>query len=479
MGIEILYVFWFASIIMVGGYIVWIKKTSCKQSIVNERKVCEERIKFDSDIIYKLAFEDELTGLYNRRKFLIEGNDLLQSSHLAHQYALLSINIDKFTFIRSIYGYHTGNEILIKTAQIIQELTAKNGICGRRDDAGFAILFQIQEVGDISLLYESLAARISKIKIKENINYGLQILVGAAIYPTHGSRMSELYENVKFVEDQMRKNGNKTFQIFDNELKETILRQQVIAMELQEAIKNKEFILNYQPKIDTLSQKIVGMEALIRWKHPKKGFISPNEFIPIAEQAGLITEIGKWGLMEACLQNKAWQDKGYEKYIVSVNISAIEFYQEDMLDSIKETLKTSGLEAQYLEIELTESMTIIDKKQTIAKMKAIRALGVKIALDDFGTGYSSLSYLKVLPIDVLKLDQSFIVEIERDHVSKCITLSIIDLSRLLNIETVAEGVETKEQAELLSAMGCNMIQGYYYSKPIEADLFEERYMKIV
>ncbi len=337
----------------------------------------------------------------------------------------------------------------------------------------------MQEEKDITKLYESLVLHTLEIKVKANINYRVELLVGAATYPHQGDEMSELCDNVTFVINNMKKMGNVGFQIFNSQLKEDILYQQGMAMELQEAIKNKEFILNYQPKIDTLMQKIVGMEALIRWKHPKKGIISPSVFIPVAEQEGLITQIGKWGLLEACLQNKRWQDKGYEKYSVSVNISAIEFYQENILDIIKEALKISGLDAKYLELELTESMAMIDKNQTIVKMNEIRKLGVEVALDDFGTGYSSLSYLKALPIDVLKLDRSFIIEIEKDDISKSITQTMINLAKILNIKTVAEGVETKEQAELLKEMGCHMIQGYYYDKPLTAKLFEERYMKII
>jgi len=246
---------------------------------------------------------------------------------------------------------------------------------------------------------------------------------------------------------------------------------------LKKAIKKRQFILYYQPKIDTITQKTVGMEALIRWQHPQKGLLAPDEFIPLAEQTGLVIEIGKWVLYEACLQNKRWQDKGYDKYSVSVNFSALEFYQENVLELIKEALQAAGLEAKYLEIELTESMALIDKEETINKLKEIKILGIKVALDDFGTGYSSLSYLKALPIDVLKLDRSFVIEIEKDDISKNIILAIIDLAKILKIATIAEGVETKEQAELLKEMGCDMIQGYYYSRPLPTDIFEELYMK--
>lgn len=241
---------------------------------------------------------------------------------------------------------------------------------------------------------------------------------------------------------------------------------------IREGIKNNEFILYYQPKISTETGEVAGAEALIRWEHPQKGIVSPDYFISIAEKTGLILEIGNWALKEACMQNKNWQDKGYNKFSVAVNISALEFYQKNMPSMVKKVLDETGLEPRYLEIELTESMALIDKEQAVAKMNEIKALGVKIAMDDFGTGYSSLSYLKELPIDVLKLDRSFIVEIENDKRSRAIISSMIKLARLLGIITVAEGVESPMQAELLTDMGCDMIQGYYYSKPVPADVFE-------
>ncbi|MDF2614882.1 MAG: hypothetical protein K0S71_2668 [Clostridia bacterium] len=443
-----------------------------------ELEIHSKKIKSNADTIQKLAFEDELTGLYNKRKFLIEGNAILEASEGNKQYALMYIDVDKFSFINSIYGEKVGNNVLKKVAAAINRLIPKDAICCRRGDDEFAVLFAIENEKDINLLYEKLVRHISSIKIKDNVDYRVEISAGAVVYPSQGDEINKLYQNVTFVMQDIKRKHTKTLALFDSELKERVLHQQVIAMELKEAIRNNEFILYYQPKIDVITEKLVGMEALVRWKHSKEAFMSPGQFIPIAEQTGLIIELGKWGLLEACIQNKRWQDRGAEKYIVSVNISATEFYQNNMLEIIKEALKVSGLDPCCLEIELTESMAIIDKEQTIAKMNEIRALGIKVALDDFGTGYSSLSYLKVLPIDILKLDRSFVSEIEKDNISKNITLTMIRLAELLNIETVAEGVETKEQAELLKKMGCHTIQGYYYSRPLPADIFEEVYLHI-
>jgi EAL domain-containing protein (putative c-di-GMP-specific phosphodiesterase class I) len=251
----------------------------------------------------------------------------------------------------------------------------------------------------------------------------------------------------------------------------------VMAKELKRAIKTNELAVYYQPKVDTVTGKVVGAEALIRWRHPNRGLIMPDQFIPVAEKAGIIIEIGKWMMLEVCRQNKSWQDKGYSKYRISVNISALEFHQSNLVEEIKQVLKKSGLEAKYLEIELTESKAVIEEDQTIDKMKEIKALGVKLALDDFGTGYSALGYLKVLPIDILKLDKSFITELEKDTIGRDITASIIRLADILDIGVIAEGVETRAQIDLLAAMGCHIVQGYYYGIPLPAHCFEELYLK--
>ena len=251
----------------------------------------------------------------------------------------------------------------------------------------------------------------------------------------------------------------------------------VMAKELKRAIKNNELAVYYQPKVDTVTDKVVGAEALIRWRHPNRGLIMPDQFISVAEKAGIIIEIGKWMMLEVCRQNKSWQDKGYSKYRISVNISALEFHQSNLVEEIKQVLKKSGLEAKYLEIELTESKAVIEEDQTIDKMKEIKALGVKLALDDFGTGYSALGYLKVLPIDILKLDKSFITGLEKDTIGRDITASIIRLADILDIGVIAEGVETRAQIDLLAAMGCHIVQGYYYGIPLPAHCFEELYLK--
>ncbi len=448
-----------------------------KVKLTSELNEHMQKIQRDAEVIQKLAFEDELTGLYNKRKFMQEGRWLLQNIRLEQKYALIYISIDKFSFLSNIYGQKVGENIIKKTSRIIRQLTPKEGICARKGEDEFTLLIPIKSQSDITLLCEGLAAHVSKIQIKPHIKYKLELLSAAAIYPDHGNSVEELYGNAAFAIEDMKIKGSKTLQVFDNNLKETIIKREVMAMELQEAINNNEFILYYQPKVDIRSNELVGMEALIRWKHPKKGFISPGEFIAIAEKTGLIIEIGKWALIEACRQNKLWQNRGYKKYRASVNISAIEFYQENMLEIIKEALNESCLDAEYLEIELTESMALINETETIQKLMDIKGMGINVALDDFGTGYSSLSYLKTLPIDVLKLDRSFIIEIVKDDISKEIVFTMIKLAEILNIKTVAEGVETKEQAELLKEMGCSIIQGYYYNRAVPPDLFEDIYLK--
>ncbi|PHV70559.1 hypothetical protein CS063_09655 [Sporanaerobium hydrogeniformans] len=255
-----------------------------------------------------------------------------------------------------------------------------------------------------------------------------------------------------------------------------LLDDQVVSMDLRNAIQKGQFKLYYQPKIDSSSRQLVGAEALIRWEHPVEGLILPGKFIPLAEETGFITEIGKWVLQEACQQIKDWQNKYHQAIHLSINLSAIEFYQSNIVDIIKDTIQKIGIEAHLLQIELTESMVLIDIEQVIVKMQALQKLGIKIGLDDFGTGYSSLSHLQALPINVLKLDRSFITNIEKEEITRNIVQTIITLAKLLNLEVIAEGVEKIEQVERLQKMGCTLIQGYYYGEPLSKIDFERVYL---
>ncbi|KYH35358.1 phytochrome-like protein cph2 [Clostridium tepidiprofundi DSM 19306] len=248
--------------------------------------------------------------------------------------------------------------------------------------------------------------------------------------------------------------------------------------EIRYALKHEQFSINYQPQVDVKTGKLVGMEALIRWFHPSKGFISPSKFIPIAEETGLISEIDDYVIRTACKQNKLWQDLGYYPIPVSVNISALQFQNPNLIKNIKDALTESCLEPKWLKIEITESTAIKNFKHSTEILKQLNDLGIKISLDDFGTGYSSLNYLTKLPIDSLKIDKSFIDEISTNNRDRAITNTVIELAHTLNLDVIAEGVEKNDQLEILSSQNCDIIQGFLFSKPLSADNFENLLNKV-
>ncbi|MBQ8826127.1 MAG: EAL domain-containing protein, partial [Oscillospiraceae bacterium] len=260
---------------------------------------------------------------------------------------------------------------------------------------------------------------------------------------------------------------------YDSRVHDKIIESKAIEKELASAIENNELVLYYQPKINLSDGSLMGMEALIRWVKPDGTIVPPGNFIPVAENSLLITKISRFVLDEACRQNKEWQDKGYPPVTVSVNLTAVDFYQTDVTDSIKRALSSSGLEAQWLDVELTESLALKDIEHAVSQMKEIKSLGVKLSMDDFGTGYSSLSYIQILPITLLKLDRSFVMYLEEDEISREIVSAVIRIAKSKKIETIAEGIETPGQVQILKQSGCDHAQGYFFGKPMPADKFEE------
>jgi EAL domain-containing protein (putative c-di-GMP-specific phosphodiesterase class I) len=266
--------------------------------------------------------------------------------------------------------------------------------------------------------------------------------------------------------------GRNNFQVFASEMSTFFPERLLFENDLRRAVGRNEFELHYQPKVDIHSGRVVGMEALVRWRHPKKGLIAPNDFIPLAEDTGLIVPIGRWVIEEACAQNKAWQDAGFAKVGVAVNISGVQFRQKDLLDTIAHALAASGLPPEYLEVEITESVVMQNASEAIVTLEKLSQMGVQVSIDDFGTGYSSLSYLKRFPIDKLKIDRSFIRDISSDMDDAAIVRATIGLAHNLRLKVIAEGVESEDQLQFLDSLGCDEYQGYLKSKPVPAHEFE-------
>jgi EAL domain-containing protein (putative c-di-GMP-specific phosphodiesterase class I) len=295
--------------------------------------------------------------------------------------------------------------------------------------------------------------------------------LGISIYPDDGEEALALLKKAETAMRSAKERGPNDFSFFIDEMNQRAREQQYIESGIRLALERKEFALHYQPKLDLESGKIVGAEALIRWLHPLRGWVFPADFIPIAEDSGLIVPLSKWVLREACQQARTWQVSGLPPICVSVNISVIDFRQRDFLEGIQQVLEDTGLEPGLLELEITESVLMQNIDSTIAVLKTIKEMGVRLAIDDFGTGYSSLSYLRHLPIDVLKIDQSFVRNLNTDSNDAALVDAIISLGKSLKLNVIAEGIETSEQFEFLKAHQCEEGQGYYFSKAVDGPAF--------
>jgi EAL domain-containing protein (putative c-di-GMP-specific phosphodiesterase class I) len=295
--------------------------------------------------------------------------------------------------------------------------------------------------------------------------------IGVSVYPQDGTEATTLLSNADAAMYRAKELGRNRFQFFTADVHDRVRNRMELESSLRLAIERQEFELHYQPQVALSTGAIVGMEALIRWRHPEKGLIGPIHFIPFAEESGLIIPIGQWVLEEACRQNKAWQDAGLPRLPVSVNMSIKQCEQEDVNEVVERALRQSGLEPRYLELEITESVSMADPERSVPLMERLNSLGVVLAIDDFGTGFSNLSYLRRFPVDRLKIDLSFVREIGHDPGSLAISEAIINMSHQLNLEVVAEGVEEEAQLALLGARRCDMIQGFLYSPPLPADQF--------
>jgi len=293
--------------------------------------------------------------------------------------------------------------------------------------------------------------------------------MGLATYPADGSDTDTLLSNADAAMYRAKELGRNSFQFYTSEMNNKVQGKLAMQDGLRNALINGEFLLLYQPQVDLQSGQIIGVEALIRWQHPELGMVSPIKFIPQAEETGLIVPIGDWVFHAACRQNKAWQDAGLPPITMSVNISARQFIERDLIDRVKHALQETGLEPRYLELELTESLIMQDLQQAISKMKALQSMGTSLSIDDFGTGYSSLAALKSFPIARLKIDQSFVRDLPDNENDKAIATAVISLGHKLNLKVIAEGVETEEQQTFLRENGCDEIQGHVFSKAVSAE----------
>lgn len=421
------------------------------------------------------AYHDQLTGLKNRRA-LIKKIEELDSLKVKGKVALLILDIDNFKYINDTMGHHFGDLLLKKVSNRLEEICEDHYRIYRPGGDEFIILL---ESYDEPALVEKLAIKILKectqgYEIDSSKLY-VSISIGVSLYPEHGDSLDSLFKNADIAVYKAKETGKKKVVFFNKAMNEAISERVLLEKHLRTALDNEEFLLFYQPQLDIETNKVTGLEALIRWNNLDLGFVSPLRFISIAEDTHLIIPIGDWVIKSACMFLKKIHQQGYENMSMSVNVSMLQLIQDDFVDKLIMILEELELNPECLEIEITESILMESYEAIAAKLEILKKIGIRIALDDFGKGYSSLNYLKQLPISTLKIDKSFVDTMLAGDTDKSLTDLIIRIGRTMDLCVVAEGVETKEQFEFLSSHKCTKIQGYFFSKPIS----EEAIMKSI
>ena len=433
---------------------------------ITERKGYEEQLKH-------LATHDELTGLANRTLLL---DRLEQSIHYARRsgrlVAVLLLDLDRFKVINDSLGHAFGDKVLSAVAHRLQQnVRAADTVARLGGDEFVILLAEVAEAEDVGLVATKI---LRKLGVPLTIG-GREITVtaslGISLYPRDGDDGGTLVRNADIAMCRAKGDERSTFAFFSPEMKQRVLETLELENAMRQALEREEFCLHYQPKVDLVTGRIVGCEALVRWRHPQRGMISPDDFIPLAEETGLIVPLGAWVLREACRQVKDWHAEGLQELNVAVNLSARQFSKENLPQLVVEILQSVDLPSKFLELELTESMVMDDPIRAERTMRDLKRLGVGLSLDDFGTGYSSLNYLRRFPVDSLKIDRTFIRDVATDPSGGSVVNSVIDIAHNLGLTAIAEGVETQEQLAFLAGCGCDMFQGYLFSKPLPADDF--------
>ncbi|MFB3169568.1 EAL domain-containing protein [Neobacillus sp. 179-C4.2 HS] len=430
---------------------------------ITQRKKSEQTIKF-------MAFYDTLTGLPNRNQFRNHLNDVLQHQQ-NKMHAVIFLDLDRFKIINDTKGHTVGDHILQKVAGRLEKAVQNEGLVSRQGGDEFIIVLEDIDKENASQVAKRILNEFSHPFDVNNEEFYVTPSIGISIYPTDGNDEETLIKNADTAMYQAKDRGKNTYQFYSNNLDGISTWKMKLENWLRRAMEQNQMTLHYQPQFHLVTGKIVGVEALIRWNHPEYGYIAPSEFIPLAEETGLIVPLGKWILRVACEQRKAWKDAGFNDFPIAVNVSVRQFQDEHFIQFISGMLEDVGLEANYLELEITESLMQNLENSTII-LNQLKSLGVLLSVDDFGTGYSSLSYLKHLPIDKIKIVKSFVDDITNHSNQGMMVKTIIDMGVNLKFTVIAEGIETEEQVTFLTRNACQIGQGYYYSKPLSAEKLE-------
>ena len=421
--------------------------------------------------IFRLAYYDELTGLPKWNLFFEESSSLLAEIAKSNANAgFYLVNVERITHVNGIYDPSIGDLLIKQISSRLSTLVNHNCLLTRINDCQFA--FFNAEVTD-SESVQNFANQIIKLAISpiliNKLEFYVTLNIGVCVYPADGKDVAKLFTNAENTLLNTQYLWKNSCMYYTKEISKTVARRLELKESLFYAIEDKELLLHYQPIVDLESGNLTGVEALVRWHHPKFGMLLPEKFIPLAKETGLIVDLSKWVLKQACKQARMWHEAGFKSLSMTINISAIEFDQAKLIGHIEGVLAETGMPPELLELDIAESVLMQDAEMSVKILQSLKEIGVRIAIDDFGIGYSSMSYLKHFPIDILKIDRSLTHDIIFDSNSSEIILAIIGLARSLNYSVLAEGIETKEQFDFLYSLKCNRAQGYLFSKPIPAE----------
>jgi diguanylate cyclase (GGDEF)-like protein len=438
--------------------------TALSMRILQQRKRTEDRVNH-------IAFHDDLTSLPNRL-MLNQSLDRALSRHRRAEtkLAILFLDLDRFKVINDSLGHEVGDELLRQVADRLRAQLREGDTVGRMGGDEFVVLIENHEnQRDISICAERIIEQLSAPYVLGRRSCHVTLSIGISVFPTDGNDSQSLLKAADLAMYRAKATGRNSYLYYSPSMNVQTEERLQLELDLRHALERGEFLLHYQPKVEIATGLITGIEALLRWKHPLRGLISPLDFIPLAEETGLIVPIGEWVLATACARNKAWQDQGLTKLSVAVNLSARQFADPMLLPKLTRIIHASGLDPSSLELEITESVVMSQGECAVAALAKLKSIGVQIAIDDFGTGYSSLAYLKRFPIDTLKVDRSFVRDIPSDSGDKKITRAVIAMAHSLKLKVVAEGVETADQLAFLRTHRCDAVQGYFLHRPLPED----------